>query len=140
MKSSRHATGLAVLFGALVTGCGGGGASTSSGSGDQSDPPPASGSYTGTYACAATNGGSDLIFTAVLPTPTGVLSSCSGSAMGRSLTISCTGSIASDGTLKIDGSDDHGSTVSILGIASETEASGTYGISGGVRGDFRCTH
>jgi hypothetical protein len=72
-----------------------------------------------------TEAASSLVFTAVLPAATTAFSSCRGSAAALSITITCTRSIASDGTLKVSGTDSHGNSLSYLGEATTTRATGT---------------
>ncbi len=125
-----------------LVGCGGGGSSD-----DDTpvtvDPPPANGSYAGTYACMSPGKSSDdsLVVTAVLPTATGAFSSCSGTGAFGTVTIACTGTIATGGALAISGTDSHNNTVTLTGQATANLATGTYRITpASLSGTFRCTH
>jgi hypothetical protein len=137
MQTIRQLRHLVVLVSVLVAGCGGGGSSTSSAA--VADGPPVDGSFAGTYACASNSVGSDLAFTAVLSTATGVFSSCSGSALGGVIAIACSGSIAQDGAVSLSGTDSHGNSLSFSGEATATSATGSFSIvPANVTGTFQC--
>jgi hypothetical protein len=140
MQHYRHSLAIAILVTVLTAGCGGGGSSTPSDSATI-DLPPASAKLAGTYSCADTDAASSLVFTAVLPAATTAFSSCNGSAAALSIAITCTGSVASDGTLRVSGTDSNGNSLSFLGEATATQATGTYSITpANVFGSFLCKH
>ena len=139
MQTYRHLWALVVLASVVATGCGGGGSSAPSDSAAV-DPPPANGNYAGAYSCADTTS-TILVFTTTLQSATGAFSSCSGSNPAGSITFSCTGSIASDGTFNLSGTDTHGNSLSFLGIATSTRVTGNYSITpANVSGSFQCNH
>ncbi len=135
--SKGHCALLSVLIGAFVGGCGGGGSDSAASTAEVSSA-PADGSYAGTYVC--TSSGGDATITAVLPTATGALSSCSGSVDSQSVAISCTGSITANGTFAVSAIDANGITSTYTGTASASGASGNYSVSNGALGVFTCTH
>jgi len=129
---------IVALVTVLLAGCGGGGSSTiptaavdcpSAGSGS-----PAIASYAGTYSCT----GPDVSFTAVLPTANGNFSSCSGLAV-KTLAVSCHGSIGSDGTFNVTGTDSEGNALTFVGNATATAVCGSEQSPAGAN-TFQCQH
>ena len=135
MHPGRIAMLSSVLVAGFVNGCGGGGSSSTG-------TPPANGSYAGTYSCVNTH--NDANFTAVLTTPTGAFSSCSGDVHQHTAQISCTGSIAADGTFNVSGTDTNGVASTYVGVADATTATGTvtatFTGSAPISDSFNCTH
>ncbi len=131
-----------VALAAMLVGCGGGGSSASSDNtaGDAATP-TSLGQYAGTYHCAATSG-SDEVFVAVLPTPTGAFSSCSGSVDSGTESITCTGSISATGNFVANKVDVHGVASTNNGTVSGSAVTGTFSVPAvGVNGaTFACKH
>lgn len=141
MQIHRHLAVLVILSSGSATGCGGGGSSTPRITRPSVvDPQPANGSYAGTYSCTTNDGG--LVTTTVLPTATGVFSSCSIVAAGYlSLTFHMHRNHRPGWQFKISGMDSHGNELESFGTATATQASGDFLIARvGLSGTFDCKH
>ncbi len=131
-----------VALAAMLVGCGGGGSSTSTDSTGGDDATPTSlGQYAGTYHCAATSG-SDEVFVAVLPTPTGTFSTCSGSVDNGSVPITCTGSISATGNFVANKVDVNGVVSTNTGTVAGSAVTGTFSVPavGVIGATFTCKH
>ena len=149
MRKISAALTATFLLSALCAACGGGGSDSTASAPDTASAPspppapapaPAAGDYSGTYLCAATQA-SDEVFTAVLTTPSGNFSSCTGSVDAGSVALVCTGSISAAGAFSAISQDPRGQVSTKTGTVSGSTVTGTFSVPAvGINGaTFACT-